>query len=296
MGIWSKRIFFFLATNFLIVMALAFVANVAIAYFGIQVQGLLFYLILYSIIGMGASFASLWMSKWQAMKAMGVQLVSNKDPHYKDLVEKVHYLSKKAGLPTMPEVGVYESSEVNAFATGPSKSNSLVAVSTGLLNAMDAPAVEGVLGHEVAHIANGDMVTMSLIQGLVNVMVYMIAHILAQLVVNHFLRGRRSWFIEYMIRSVFATLLFIPGSMLTCFFSRWREYRADQGGALFAGREKMLSALQALSQIHHPRAQKTDYSYLMINNTSSPSLARRLFSTHPPIQDRIRRLKRPHLT
>ena len=276
-------------------MALAFVAQVVIAYLGIQVEGLLLYLIFYSIIGMGASFISLWMSKKLAVQFMGVQIISEKDSNYKDLVQKVHYISKKANLPAMPEVGLYDSPEVNAFATGPSKRNSLVAVSTGLLSKMNEQEVEGVLAHEVAHIANGDMVTMSLIQGLVNVMVYMIAHILAQMVMNTVFKGRRSWFVEYMIRSVFASILFIPGSMLTCFFSRWREYRADKGGARFAGRDKMLSALQALSNITqaHSPSRKTQYSYLMINSAGTSSVIRKLFSTHPPIQDRIRRLSRP---
>ncbi len=294
MGMWSKRIFFFVATNFLVVSALFFVVQFLMPIFGLELEGMTFYLVAYSIIGMGGAFISLWMSKWQAIKLMRVQVISEKNSEYRALVEKVHYLSKKASLPVMPEVGIYESPEVNAFATGPSKKNSLVAVSTGLLSKMNEQEVEGVLAHEVAHIANGDMVTMSLIQGLVNVMVYMIAHLLAHMVMNVVFKGRRSWFMEYMIRQLFASLLFIPGSMLTCFFSRWREYRADKGGAVFAGRDKMLSALQALSQIQSMAENKRpEYNYLMINNTSRKSLFLKLFSTHPPLPDRIRRLQRP---
>ena len=294
MGLWSKRIFFLVATNFLVVATLSLIAHLLMGYFGVRIDDFTFYLIFYSIIGMGGAFVSLWMSKWQAIRFMRVQVISEKNPEYRALIEKVHYLSKKASLPVMPAVGIYESQEVNAFATGPSKKNSLVAVSTGLLNKMNEHEVEGVLAHEVAHIANGDMVTMSLIQGLVNVMVYMIAHLLAQMVMNVVFKGRRSWFVEYMIRQLFATLLFIPGSMLTCLFSRWREYRADKGGALFAGRDKMLSALQALSQIQIMAGNnKPEYNYLMINNISRKSLLGRLFSTHPPLADRIRRLQRP---
>ena len=284
--------FFFLAINLAIVLVASVVANFAVAYFGIQVDSLGFWLVFYSIFGMGGAFVSLWMSKSLALRFMGVKIVSEKDPNYNNLVQKVHLFSRKAGLPAHPEVGIYESSEVNAFATGPSKQNSLVAVSTGLLNSMDEQQTDGVLAHEVAHIANGDMVTMTLIQGMVNVMVFMIAHILTQMIVNTLLRGRSSWWIDAMIRNFVATLLFIPASTITCFFSRWREYRADKGGAQFAGREKMLSALQALSQIHHPRSKKTSLSYLMINNASSTSFLTRLFSTHPPIQDRIKRLSR----
>ena len=291
---WSKRIFFFTATNILVCGSLFLVASFLMNYFQVEIQGFYLYLIFYTIIGMGGAFVSLWMSKWQAIHFMKVQLISenHSDPKLRDMVQKVHYLSSKAGLPKKPEVGIYESEEINAFATGSSKKNSLVAVSTGLLNHMNEQETEGVLAHEVAHIANGDMVTMCLIQGMVNVMVYLVAHLLAQVVVNAVFKGRRNWFIEYMIRQVFASLLFIPGSMLTCFFSRYREYRADQGGARFAGKDKMLSALQSLSQIHLAQPQeKQEYSYLMINNKSSRSLMMKLFSTHPPIEDRIKRVQ-----
>ena len=293
MSIWSKRIFFFLATNFLVVSSLFFVASFLMSHFQIELEGFTFYLIFYTFIGMGGALVSLWMSKWQAVKFMGVQIISenSSDSKERELVQKVHHLSVKAGLPTKPEVGIYKSNEVNAFATGSSKRNSLVAVSTGLLNHMNEHETEGVLAHEVAHIANGDMVTMSLIQGVVNVMVYLIAHLLAQIVTEKILK-RRNWFIEYMIRQAFATLLFIPGSMLVCFFSRWREYRADQGGARFAGRDKMVSALHSLSQISQtPPQGKQEYSYLMINNRRSKSLMSKLFSTHPPIENRIKRLQ-----
>ena len=291
---WSKRLFFFLATNFLVVSTLYFVAFFLMNYFQIEFEGFTVILIFYTVIGMTGAMISLWTSKWQALRLMGVKLISenSSDPTLRDLVQKVHHLSVKAGLPVKPEVGIYESADVNAFATGPSKKNSLVAVSTGLLNHMNEHETEGVLAHEVAHIANGDMVTMSLIQGVVNVMVYLIAHLLAQMVVNTLLKGRRNWFIEYMIRQVFATLLYIPGSMLVCFFSRYREYRADQGGARFAGRDKMISALHSLSKINLSQSQKKQkYSYMMINNNSSRSLLVRLFSTHPPLPDRIKRLQ-----
>ena len=292
--VWGKRIFFFLITNFLIVITLYVVANFVMEYFQIARPGnFTFLLILYSVLGMGGAFISLWMSKWQAIHFMGVKLIpeNSNDPTLRELVQKVRRLSSKAGLPKTPAVGIYKSAEVNAFATGAGKKNSLVAVSTGLLDKMNEHEVEGVLAHEVAHIANGDMVTMTLVQGVVNTMIYLIAHLLTQMVVNTMLRGRRSWFLESMIFHTFTAILFIPGSIPVCFFSRWREYRADHGGARFAGRDKMISALQCLAQITGQRYHgKKEYSYLMINNKSSKSLMARLFSTHPPIEDRIKKL------
>ncbi len=293
-SIWSKRILFFFGTNFLVVSSLFLVASFLMDRFQIEVEGFTFYLIFYTLIGMGGALISLWSSKWMAIRGMGIQIISenSSNSRERELVQKVNHLSVKARLPVKPTVGIYKSNEVNAFATGPSKKNSLVAVSTGLLNHMNEHETEGVLAHEVAHIANGDMVTMSLIQGVVNVMVFLIADLLAQIVVKKILNRGRNWFIEYMIRQVFVTLLYIPGSMLVCFFSRWREYRADHGGARFAGRDKMISALRSLSQITQMRSHnKKEYSYLMINNKSSKSLMRRLFSTHPPIEDRIKRLQ-----
>ena len=251
-------------------------------------------IILYSILGMGGALISLWLSKFFAIKAMKVQLVSETDPQYADIVQKVHRLARKAGLSAKPEVGIYESSEINAFATGPSKKNSLVAVSTGLLSHMNEQEVEGVLAHEVSHIANGDMVTMSLLQGVINTMVYLLAYVLTEILLSRTRSQSRSWFLHYMVRQIFATLLFIPGSMLTASFSRFREYRADAGGARLSGRDKMLAALHSLSQISGTRTrakQQSQYNYFMISNHEVKPWWVRAFSSHPPIQDRIRRLQ-----
>ncbi len=300
-GVFFKRTVFFLATNFIITATLFIVANLVMNHFQIEVQGLNFYIIFYSIIGMGGSFISLWMSKSLAIRAMGVKLIDNKQPisqEYLHLVEKVHFLANKAGLPVKPDVGIYDSPDVNAFATGPSKKNSLVAVSTGLLQHMNSEEVEGVLAHEVAHIANGDMVTMCLIQGVVNTMVYIIADVLTNMIIAA-MKVRRSFFMYIIIRQIVASLLYIPGSMLVCFFSRWREFRADYGGAKFAGKGKMTAALRSLAQISQNNAllarqepkQSTKYNYLKINSNKKSSLISRLFSTHPPIETRIRRLQ-----
>jgi heat shock protein HtpX len=291
---WGKRIFFFLATNFLVVSTLFLIGSFLMNHFQVEFRGFTPLLIFYTFIGMTGALISLWTSKWQAIQFLKVKLIreNDSDSVSRDIVQKVHHLAAKAGLSKMPEVGIYESNEINAFATGPGKKNSLVAVSTGLLHHMNEHEMEGVLAHEVAHIANGDMVTMSLIQGVVNVMVFLIAHLLAKVVSNVIFKERQGWFVEYMIRQAFATLLYIPGSMLVCFFSRYREYRADYGGARFAGRDKMISALQSLSKVNLASSQKKqEYSYLMINNPSAKSLFVRLFSTHPPLTNRIKRLQ-----
>ncbi len=296
----SKRVFFFLAVNFVIIITLSFVLSMGMQYFGIKLEGFNFLLILYSIIGMGGALFSLWSSKWQAIKFMGVRIVSEQENNsdIRTMVQRVHHLARKAGLPKMPEVGVYDNQEVNAFATGPSKKNSLVAVSTGLLKHMNETEVEGVLAHEISHIANGDMVTMTLIQGVVNVLVYLIAHLIASIVSSAMSRGRSNFFLHWMLRSLFVSLLYIPASMIVCFFSRWREYRADHGGASLAGRAKMIAALQSLAQISQhgvpqQEKQKSQYNYLKINSTKQQvSWWIRLFATHPPIQSRIKRLQR----
>ena len=300
-GVYCKRTFFFIATNIVITSTLFAVGSFAMHYFGIEVQGFSFYVIFYSLFGMGGAFISLWMSKGVAVRAMGVQLIDKKNPskpEYLQLIEKVHHIANKAGLPAQPDVGVYECGEINAFATGPSKKNSLVAVSTALLEQMNEEEVEGVLAHEVAHIANGDMVTMSLVQGVVNTMVWILASILTQVFVSTVMRGRRSFFMEIMLRQLFASLLYIPGSMVVSFFSRWREFRADHGGAKLAGKGKMIAALRSLQQYSEAHAmqirresqQSAQYNYFKIN-TGKTSAWKRLFSSHPPIENRIRRLQ-----
>ena len=190
-GLYGKRTFFFLVTNFLIVITLSLVVSVVFPYLGLPMEGMNFLLIIYSLIGMGGAFINLWMSKFLVVRAMGVKVLPPQGTPHQELIQKVHFLSKKAGLARMPEVGIYDSPDVNAFATGPSRNNSLVAVSSGLLRQMNDQETEGVLAHEVAHIANGDMVTMTLIMGVVNTMVMIIAHLLASMVAQALSRGRQ---------------------------------------------------------------------------------------------------------
>ena len=294
-----KRIFLFVIVNILVVTTISLMLNLLgirpyLTRSGIDYQALL---AMCSVVGFTGAFISLAISRIMAKMMMGVQVI---DPatargEQKELVTLIHRLSQRAGLTTMPEVGIYNSPEVNAFATGPSKSRALVAVSTGLLNSMNPQAVEGVLGHEVAHIANGDMVTMTLVQGIVNTFVMFFARIAAWML-SSYLEGNRdreesrSVGMSYYICSyVFEILFSLLGMSVVCYFSRRREFRADAGSAQFAGREKMISALQAL---------KSQYERI---DTSHPSVATlkisgrkgiwALLSTHPSLDDRIAALK-----
>ena len=272
------------------------------AYFGISLEEypITIYLIFYSVIGMGGSFISLYLSIFFAKRAFGVQVLSPSSANARQrwLLEKVSELSSKAGLPKTPQVGIYNSPEANAFATGPSRSNSLVAVSTGLLEQMDEGEVEGVLAHEVSHIANGDMVTMALVQGMVNTMVLLLARLAATVVASRM--SRRSWFLEFALYMGFQIVFNILGSILVVnVFSRVREYRADQGAARLSGKEKIIQALKKLSELYSPSVSQragAHYNALKISHQKkSQSFVQTLFSTHPPMHLRIARLERMRL-
>jgi heat shock protein HtpX len=227
---------------------------------------------------------------------MGVEVIDpdTVEPVEKKLFSLVRDLSKKAGLEKMPEVGIYESEEVNAFATGPSRKRALVAVSSGLLRRMDWAEIEGVLGHEMTHITNGDMVTMTLLQGVVNAFVMFFARVLAFAVTR---MGRKSDSSEAPSPFLYSALVFlfeicfmILGAIVVAWFSRFREFRADEGGARLAGRERMIQALEKLKEvvtIEDPRVQQPAFQALKI---SSKSGMLRLFATHPPLEERIARL------
>ncbi|MCB0408257.1 MAG: protease HtpX, partial [Bdellovibrionales bacterium] len=245
-----KRVFFFSLVNILVVLTLSISASIILNFLGAdptQFYGMLF---LYAVIGMGGAFISLLMSKWMAKRMFRIQMLDprSQNPNERKLVELVHRIAKQAGLKTMPEVGYYNAPEVNAFATGPSKNNSLVAVSSGLLNRMSDDQVEAVLAHEVSHIANGDMVTLTLIQGVINTVVLLISRLLSAAVANALSgdRERSSFGLQYALYIVFQLVLGVLGSIVVNYFSRMREYRADAGAAKYAGRDKMISALKAL--------------------------------------------------
>ena len=250
--------------------------------------------------GFAGSFISLALSRVMAKWTMGVQVIppETNDPTLRQLVETVHGLARGAGLP-MPEVGIYESDEVNAFATGPTRSRALVAVSSGLLERMGSQEIEGVLGHEITHVANGDMVTMTLIQGVINSFVLFLSRILA-FVVTQALRSRDergggSGALQYLLSMLFQIVLSILGSLVVFWFSRWREFRADAGGARLAGRQNMINALRALQRLHDPelvQAEAQQHPAFQALKISGPTggLAR-LFASHPPLEERIARLE-----
>lgn len=289
-----KRIFLFLALNFLIVITASIVMAILMSVFDIK-GDLAIYSIFYALIGFGGAFLSLAMSRWFAKKLMGVRIIepNTTNPQEKALVEMVHHLARQARLPKAPDVGIYEKAELNAFATGPSKRKSLVAVSTGLLQQLSSDELEGVLGHEIAHIANGDMVTMTLLQGLINTMVLIAARMLAKVILSG--QKNRSWFMEHMIFIGLQILFSILGSVVLCYFSRLREYRADQGGSKLAGADKMIAALKALQRHFNPQGMRLDskkesYAYLQISGVVKSNW----LSTHPPLADRIARLERAY--
>ncbi len=290
---WFKRIFFFVLTNILIIVTISIVTQLLglqpyLRATGIDITSLAIFCLIW---GFGGAFISLLLSKFVVKMMMGVKVISPNDPQYGWLVQKVYSIAKKAGISKMPEVGIYDSPELNAFATGPSKNNSLVAVSTGLLQRMDDRSIEGVLGHEVAHIANGDMVTMTLLQGIVNAFVMFFARIIAFVVSSSIKDDEMRYFIQFIIVLVLEILLSFLGMIVVAWFSRYREYRADEGGAKLTSRSSMISALQTLREFYEiqdpniPESVKT----FRISGKSGGLLA--LFSTHPPLEDRIKRLQ-----
>jgi heat shock protein HtpX len=295
---FMKRIMLFAAVNIAIVVTVSVVLNLLgvqpyLTNRGLNLGSLAIFCLIWGMVG---SFISLLLSKKIAIWTMGVEIIDpNSSGRSSELVQMVHRLAKGAGLEKMPEVGIYPGMEINAFATGPTKNNSLVAVSQGLLNRMDREEVEGVLGHEVAHIANGDMVTMTLIQGVVNAFVMFFARIAAY-AVSQFLRGDREegeglgHFAHMMTVFVFEIFFGILGSMIVAWFSRYREFRADAGGAKLAGRNKMIRALQRLkANSELPEEGAPAMAAFKISSKKGGWL--HLFSTHPSLDVRIARLQ-----
>ena len=291
----GKRIFLFLLTNLAIVITLSVVLSVlGVGRYidpdgGLNIQSLAVFCFIW---GMGGAFISLQMSRFIAKRATGVKLVNGQtgNAELDWLYATVARLTQQANLP-MPEVGVYESGEVNAFATGPSKSRSLVAVSSGLLRAMRHEEVEGVLAHEVAHIANGDMVTMTLLQGVINAFVMFFARIIAFAIANRGnSRDDRSGGVNYFVVFALEIVLGILGSLITAWFSRQREFRADHGGATLAGRDRMLGALRRLAA--NRELVDTQHQALATLKISGAKSWMVFFSTHPPLETRIAALER----
>ena len=285
-----KRVFLFLATNLAIVLTLGLVLNIisALGYLDPRVTGRYGALAIFCLVwGMGGAFISLQISRWMAKRAMGVRLVDGQtgNADLDRLYNSIANLTRAANLP-MPEVGFYDSPEVNAFATGPSKRRSLVAVSSGLLRQMSPAEIEAVLAHEVSHIANGDMVTMTLLTGVVNAFVLFLSRIIAG-IVRGMVDERNARMVGFLVTLVLDIALGILGFMVVAWFSRQREFRADAGGASLAGRNNMVAALQRLLQTQ----RLVDNSVPSLNTMKISAGRLSLFASHPPLELRIARLQ-----
>ncbi|RDY65517.1 protease HtpX [Lysobacter soli] len=279
-----KRVFLFLATNFAVLILLSIVMSVL----GVNPQQFSGLLVMATVFGFGGSLFSLMISKWMAKRSTGAHVIEQpRNESEQWLVNTVRRQAEAAGI-KMPEVAIYDAPEINAFATGPSRNSSLVAVSTGLLRAMNRDEAEAVLGHEVSHVANGDMVTMALIQGVLNTFVIVLARVVGR-VIDSYLSGNREGgpglgyfaivFVLDMIFGLFA-------SIIAMWFSRHREFRADAGGARLAGRDKMIAALQRLSMTYGESTLPKTVQAFGISGAVGHGL-RRLFLTHPPLEERI---------
>ncbi len=294
----AKRILLFVLVNFAVLLTLLIVTRLLgidqyLAQSGINYGALLIFAL---VIGFGGALISLAMSRSIARWSMGVQLVDPQRAGAQErwLVDTVHHLARKAGLRTMPQVGVYPSEEVNAFATGPTRASSLVAVSAGLLNRLDREAVTGVLAHEISHVANGDMVTMTLLQGVVNTFVVFLsraaAFAAAQAGRGDDEEGGGFSFMTYMVVSmVMEICLAVLGTLVVMAFSRHREFAADAGGAAGAGRGAMIHALESLMGTKE-LVETSDKAVATLKIAGGPGFMR-LFASHPPLEERIARLR-----
>ena len=291
-----KRIFLFLATN------MAIMAVISMTFRVLGIDGLLAengvdmnmnaLLVMSAIIGFSGSIISLFMSKFMAKRGMGVEIIENPStPGEQWLVDTVRHHAEQAGI-GMPEVGVFHSPDPNAFATGWNRNNALVAVSTGLLQHMSRDEVEAVLGHEIGHVANGDMVTLALIQGVVNTFVVFFSRIIGNFIDKAVFKNENGFGIAYYVTSFIAEIVLgFLASAIVMWFSRQREFRADEAGASLASRQKMIAALQALQRVHEPQDLPEQFAAFGIAGGLASGI-KKLFMTHPPLEERIAALQR----
>lgn len=279
------RIALFLATNFAVMIVLGIILSVT-GIAGDSAGGILIMALLF---GFAGSLISLFMSKTMALKSVGAEIIhqpSNNAERW--LLNVVQHQAQQAGIP-MPDVAIYHSADVNAFATGATKNNSLVAVSTGLLNTMTQDEAEAVVAHEISHIANGDMVTMTLLQGVLNTFVIFLSRMIATAVAttrNDNGSEERSSGIYFLVSMVLEILFGVLATIIAMWFSRYREFRADAGSASLVGKEKMIAALQRLQSIHEPQEMQGTLNAFMINGKRQE-----LFMSHPPLEKRIAALR-----
>lgn len=287
-----KRIFLFLVTN----LAVVFVLNIVLHLLGVDrimtAQGGLdinALLVFSAVFGFGGALISLAISKWSAKHMMGVQVIAQpRTPKEAWLVNTVQHFAQQAGI-GMPEVGVFDSPEMNAFATGARRDSALVAVSTGLLNGMTQAEAEAVIGHEVSHVANGDMVTLTLIQGVVNTFVIFLSRVIGYVVDRVILKNERGYGLGYTVSIIVSQLVLgVLASMIVMWFSRYREFRADAGGAKLSGRNNMIAALERLKQRHPEPLPEKMAAFGIAGGDKSWT---RLFMSHPPLDERIAALR-----
>jgi heat shock protein HtpX len=295
---WVRRIFLFLLVNLLVMFTINLVLNLLGVRYYLSQRGIDYgaLMVICVVWGFGGAIISLLLSKFLVKWSMGIQVIDPENPGGADerwLVSTVGRLAKDAGLST-PEIGIYQSPDPNAFATGPTRWDSLVAVSTGLFQRMEKGEIEAVLGHELTHVANGDMVTLTLIQGVINAFTMFLSRVLAFALTQ----GRRDdnrggGMAEYFLVMVFDLVFGILGMIPVMAFSRWREFRADAGGARLAGKSKMISALRELQQAYEQRlapvsAEPKPVAALKISSRDGMFS---LFASHPPLEERIKRLE-----
>ena len=290
-----KRIFLFLATNMAIILLLSITLRL-LGFEGIMDQqgidlDLNSLLIFAAVFGFGGSLISLMISKWSAKRMTGAKVIKQASTLTERwLVATVERQAKAAGIGT-PEVAIYDADEVNAFATGMSRNNALVAVSSGLLNAMSNDEAEAVLAHEISHVANGDMITLALIQGVVNTFVIFLSRVIGHTVDRLVFKNERGHGPAFWITTIISELLLgILASMIVMWFSRYREFRADAGGAKLAGHRKMISALEKLKVRYQPSQLPDQITAFGISGGVGSGL-KKLFMSHPPLDERIKALK-----
>ena len=284
-----KRVALFLATN----MAVLALVSIVMAVFGVNANQFGGLLVMAALFGFGGSLVSLLMSKWIAKRATGAHVIDTpRNESEQWLLSTVQRQARAAGI-GIPEVAIYDAPEINAFATGANRNKALVAVSTGLLRAMGRDEAEAVLGHEVSHVANGDMVTMALLQGVLNTFVIVLARVVGRVVDGYLSGGRDTqgggigyYAIVFVLDMVFGLF----ASMIAMWFSRHREFRADAGGATLAGRDKMVAALQRLSQTYGASTLPKQVAAFGISGGVGHGL-KRLFLSHPPLEERIEALR-----
>ncbi|KMT64024.1 protease HtpX [Catenovulum maritimum] len=286
-----QRIVLFLLTNLAIMLVLSVTLSILMSVFGIDRQGLGGLLMLACVFGFGGAFISLLMSKWMAKRSVGAYVIEQpKNSTEQWLISTVKRHAQQAGI-GMPEVALYQSPDMNAFATGANKNNALVAISTGLLENMSQQEAEAVIGHEISHIANGDMVTLTLVQGVVNTFVIFLARVIAGIIDNatrnNNNEGGLGGIAYFAVVFVLEMILGVLASIVVAWFSRKREFRADAGGAHLAGKSAMIGALEKLKRSQESQLEGSMMAFGINNKPKLMSL----FASHPPLDDRIKALR-----